>query len=472
VRSDSSRAAIGAALVLVATAYTTYYYVVYLGLFAALFLLAWLDWVHVSWTRRAQTPMTRRLQWALLGAAGLCAAAAILIASTGGRLIQLGPIVVSALFPQNALTAMWICALGAAFCTWRLTVILSPVPAARARRALVIASQIVVVFLVGAAPLLWQAARLVAQGAYVTPAYQWRSAPRGVDLLAPLLGPPFHPLLHGASRAYAFAHLDRIEAVGWLGVVPMLLLLGGRAVGRLTDDERIWRVVAVGFVVWALGPFLTVGGFDTGLKLPETLVRYVPFVANARMPGRAMVGVFMAVAVLVAVTMSRAPGLLHRPPLQYLPIQLVVLNFWDAPVPMTPLDAPAVYQDLAAAPPGAVCEAPFGVGDGLSAGSGSQDRRILFYATQHQHPLVGGYVGRMPVDAPQLYAEMPLVGALLRLSNGLSSPVGVLSTGSDQPCTYLIVNRAASSAPLLDYVRQLGAERLATSDGRDLYRLR
>jgi len=247
----------------------------------------------------------------------------------------------------------------------------------------------------------------------------------------------------------------------------MLLLLGGRAVGRLTDDERIWRVVAVGFAVWALGPFLTVGGFDTGLKLPETLIRYVPFVANARMPGRAMVGVFMAVAVLVAVTMSRARGLLQRPTLQWLLIALVVVDFWDAPVPMTPLDAPAVYQDLAAAPPGAVCEAPFGVGDGLSAGSGSQDRRILFYATQHQHPLVGGYVGRMPVDAPQLYAGMPLVGALLRLSDGLSSPVGVLSPGSDQPCTYLIVNRAASSAPLLDYVRQLGAEQLATSDGRE-----
>jgi len=107
-----------------------------------------------------------------------------------------------------------ICALGAAFCTWRITVRLSPVPAARARRALVIASEIVVVFLVGAAPLLWQAVRLVAQGAYVTPTYQWRSALVASSSSHRCWVPPFHPLLHGASRAYAVAHLDRIEAVG------------------------------------------------------------------------------------------------------------------------------------------------------------------------------------------------------------------------------------------------------------------
>jgi hypothetical protein len=76
------------------------------------------------------------------------------------------------------------------------------------------------------------------------------------------------------------------------------------------------------------------------------------------------------------------------------------------------------------------------------------------------------------MDAPHLCAEMPLVGTFVRLSDGLSSPVEAPSPGSEQPCTYLIVNRAASSAPLLDYVKQLGAERLATSDGRDLYRLR
>lgn len=472
VRSDSSRAGIGAGLVLAATAYTAYYYVVYIGLFAAVYLIAWLDWFHLSWSRRAQTPFTQRLRLVLLVAAGVCAAAAMWIVLSGGRLIHLGPIAVSAQVPQNALTAMWMCALGAAICTWRIIVRVDRVPPARARRALAIAAQVVVIFIVGTAPLLWQAARLVTQGAYVTPAYQWRSAPRGVDLVAPFVGPPFHPLLHWASRAYAMAHLDRIEAVGWLGVVPVLLLFAGRAARRATDDERIWRVVAAAFAVWAVGPFLTVAGFDTGLKLPETLARFVPFVANARMPGRAMVGVFMAVAVLIALRVSRAAGTLRRPAMQWLLIALVGLDFWDAPIPLTPLDSPAVYRELAAAVPGAVCEAPFGVGDGLSVGSGAQDRRILFYATQHEHPLVGGYIGRMPVDAAQRYLDMPLVGALLRISDGDPAPVGVMLAGSEQPCTYLVVDRASSSAALQSYVGRLPADRLATDERRDLYRLR
>ena len=41
-------------------------------------------------------------------------------------------------------------------------------------------------------------------------------------------------------------------------------------------------------------------------------------------------------------------------------------------------------------------EVPFGIGDGLTVGRGSQERRLLYYATIHGHPLVGGYIGRTP----------------------------------------------------------------------------
>jgi hypothetical protein len=128
--------------------------------------------------------------------------------------------------------------------------------------------------------------------------------------------------------------MDRIEAVGWMGIVPLILLvrsLAHRGTDRRPPELRdilgpppvsadhgpaeagptsvepperaaLWRTwSAAGFAIWALGPILTVGGFDTGLKLPAILLRYVPFVANARMPGRAIVGLFMALAVLAGV---------------------------------------------------------------------------------------------------------------------------------------------------------------------------
>ena len=67
---------------------------------------------------------------------------------------------------------------------------------------------------------------------------------------------------------------------------------------------------------------------------------------------------------------------------------------------------------------GAVIEVPFGIGDGLSTGRGSQDRRLLYHATIHGHPVVGGYIGRMPPNVAQAYDAMPVVGNLLRLSSG------------------------------------------------------
>jgi hypothetical protein len=234
-------------------------------------------------------------------------------------------------------------------------------------------------------------------------------------------------------------------------------------------DARAWRIVAVVFFVWALGPFLTVAGVDTGLKLPAILLRFLPFVANARMPGRAMVMVYAAVAMTIA-GLAADSGRLRRPALQWLLVALVILDFWDAPLPLTALDRPAVYAALARAEPGAVCEVPLGIGDGLSGGVGSQERRALFYATEHQHPLVGGYIGRMPADAAEQYARMPVAGALLALSNGMPMPTTDLGDAAS-PCRYLVVRRSASSAALLAYVATLRPERLMVDGDRELYRL-
>jgi hypothetical protein len=313
------------------------------------------------------------------------------------------------------------------------------------------------------------------RGEYVTPVYLWRSVPRGIDALAMFAGHPLHPFFHAASaRAYAALGADYVETIAWVGVVPLLLLALTRFAAGSRHDLRIWRSVAIVFLLWSLGPFLVVGGFDTGLKLPEILARYVPLVANARMPGRAMVGVFMAIGALsgmAAADSTRYGPWLRTPAVQWMVIALVAFEYWDAPIHLTRLDAPAIYSTLAEAGPGAVCEVPFGVGDGLGSGVGSQDRRILFYATLHQHPLVGGYIGRMPADSAARYTHMPVTGTLMQLSDNRPEWATKAVDGVP-PCRYLVVHRAASSAALLAYVQQLPADHLAADDERDLYRFR
>jgi len=322
-------------------------------------------------------------------------------------------------------------------------------------------------------PLLWQALQLIRHGQYVSQTYQWRSAPRGIDLLAPLLGHPFHPMTGRlTSAAFTVMHLDRIEGVAWIGMVPLVVLLMGtnRPTGGHAEARLWWAVVCV-FALWSAGPYLTIAGFDTGLRLPEILMRFVPFVSNARVPGRAMVVVYLALGVLTAIRLAGAPGRLSRPALQWTFVVLLAFEFLDAPILLTMLDRPPVYARLAEAEMGAVCEAPFGIGDGLG-GVGSQDRATLYYATIHQHPLVGGYIGRMPPNSLEWYARSAVVSVLLRLSVDQRTPLPAIAGSMSSPCRYIVLNRGTASAALAQFVRSLPGELLVATPDRELYRLR
>ena len=130
----------------------------------------------------------------------LFAALGIAIAVTGGGSFSVGGIAVSSRTPQNALTAAWICAFIWLALTWRPRISVDATFAASRSGARSSSSRIVVAtFIVGAAPLFKEAAYLIARGEYVTPSYGWRSAPRGIDVVAPLLGHPLHPLSRSAS---------------------------------------------------------------------------------------------------------------------------------------------------------------------------------------------------------------------------------------------------------------------------------
>jgi hypothetical protein len=476
IRRRSTIAGIGAGIVLAAAAYTAYYYVVYLVLFAMTYVLAVTSWIRVSWSRRVTTNRIFVIRAALMTTAAAGSTLALWIAVTGGATADIGGLALSLRQPQSPLSLMWLSLIGAALCTWKARIIIdrnvSPVDAGVRACGWILA-----VFAVAVAPLIVEAARLVRRGEYVTPKYFWRSAPRGIDLLGPLLGHPRHPFMRGLSqRAYRATRVDYIETVAWIGIVPALLVCWPRKRVSPAEawDRRAWKIVAAVFTLWAVGPFLTVGGFDVGLWLPESLARYIPFVANAREPGRAMIGVYMALAMLIAIRITGSEGRLRSAARQWMLVAAVIVEFFDAPIPLTGLDDPPAYRALAAAPPGGVCEVPFGIGDGLGAGAGSQDRRVLFYATIHGHPLAGGYLSRMPADAEQRYETLPLTGTLLRLSRREDErhvePRPEVRNGT-APCRYLVVNRLTAPASLQAYVASLPLERLASDAGRDVYRL-
>jgi hypothetical protein len=155
--STSNRWAIGAGIVFTATAYTAYYYVVYLSFFLAVYLIAWLGWTPVRRSPRTQTPVMQRTRGALAMLMILLAGVAAWIVTTGGRTVMLGTIVLSIRTPQNVLTGIWLCAIVYALCLWQPMLTHTPMPVDRARRVVTTGSGIAAVFILGASPLLWQA---------------------------------------------------------------------------------------------------------------------------------------------------------------------------------------------------------------------------------------------------------------------------------------------------------------------------
>jgi hypothetical protein len=481
LRSGSRTAAAAAGVVAAVAAYTAYYYVLYIAFLAVVYAMVSVHPITVGRSAKAVAERSHVLSRVLALLAVTLGIVAAAIAATGGTVVRVGPASVSLLRPQNALGFMWLCGLVSAAIAWMPKFELRRTSRKRRSRALVAGGLVVIVFLAGTASLVWRTAELVARREYVTQSYVWRSIPRGIDLLAPMLGHPRHPVFGPFSRLlYGRFGLDAIEAVGWLGIVPIALLAyliaSGSQTWRSRPQLELWLAIAATFTLVALGPILTVAGADTGLRLPVILFRYVPFVANARMPGRAIVGVFLALAMLLALRMSTARGWLERPSVQWALVALVAFDFWDAPIPITMLERPQVYTALAAQPPGGVCEVPFGIGDGLSAGVGSQDRRALYFATIHEHQLVGGYIARMPVEAEFRYSSMPIVGTLLRLSSGdavedaSARAMGQALTPAS-PCSYLVLHRTASDV-LRAYINGLPTELLLEDGEAQLYRVK
>jgi hypothetical protein len=474
LRDGSWKAAVASGVCVTVAAYSAYYYVVYLALFALAYTVAWWDFCHLDVQRRGKSAAAFSIRLLAVGAIAIDLFVMIWIGITGGTSVSVMGTEISVRGLPNPLLVMWALALIWILARWRARVRINHLPRERFWRgaqALLVTSA---VFVVLGLPLISQAFRLVLAGRYVTQRYFWRSAPTGIDLLSLLAGNPFHPVFGAvASLIYRTFHIDRIEAVGWLGVVPLVVLLTRRGQWSDRAEARLWKVVLAVFAVWALGPFLMAAGTNLGLSLPETLARFMPIVDNARMPGRAMVGVYLALAVLMGLrlaTMTSGATPAIRPAIQWALLALLALDYLNAPVRLTELDRPIVYQRLAAIDDNApVIEVPFGIGDGLTQGLGAQDRRILYYATIHGHPLVGGFIGRMPPGAAEAYQAMPIVGNLLRLSGGQTTTqedegVGVV------PFRYLVLDTVSASPELVAYVHSaLDVDLLEQADGRELY---
>jgi hypothetical protein len=482
-RGDPKRVAlqassIAAGLILGATAYLDYYYVVYEAAFAVLaFLLAAGDW---SVIRRGATAASARIARILLRLAMVDIVIIAVILATGGFDVTLAGVRILARDVFNPLQICWILLAAAAIARWRpvVSVSLSGWPLSRGVVAL---ATIAVVAAVVALPILINAAGVMMRGEYVSQRYFWRNAPKGIDAATLVLGNPYHGIWGEAVRAsYDWLEIDTIEGGAWLGIAP--LILAAWTVRSHWNDRvvRWWTAIAAVFFVWALGPHLRLFGFTTGMILPETLVRYIPIAANARVPGRTMILVSLAVAVLsaIAISRSREPGRRRWFGVGAMGL-IILLDYLPAPFPVVELDRPAIYERLRDRPErGALLELPVGIRDSFT-GRGFLDHRALAYQMIHRRPIVGGVVSRMSPSIVESYAADPLIDGLLALS-GREAPPKPLPTRAEAAAllakngiAFVMLNREFAPAELLEYVEvQMPLTPIGTEGERVLYAVR
>jgi hypothetical protein len=481
-----------AGLVLAVTAYIDYYYLVYeFALLVCIVVFTARTWAVAL---GGPSPASRRLA-NVIGIVIIVDVALIAtVALTGGFDTPIGPIrSLRGIF--NPLQIFWI--LLALFLLMRhrprIDAHTRETPAlTRAASAFLITTA---VFLVGAAPLIWNGVGLVLSGEYVTQQYFWRSAPKGIDVATLFLGNPFHPLWgEGLQRVYGTLGIDAVETTAWLGIAPAVLAgwaarrhLGptSRNMGMTSVPPgssrvvRQWLVIGLVFFVWALGPHLMAFGQNTAMILPQALLRYVPIVNNARIPGRAIVVTYLALAVLTAVAAADWRAKSRRGFLVAIAVAFAVIaDYLPAPLPLVRLDRPAVYEKLRdRVEEGAVCELPLGLRDGFGV-RGAFDDGVLFYQTIHQRPLVGGFVARLPRGVIAAYYSDPLLAGFLSLSTSEETedtralPDRQLASDKlgENGIRFIVLDRSKASAKLVEYVeRVLPLTLIADENQRSLY---
>jgi hypothetical protein len=232
-------------------------------------------------------------------------------------------------------------------------------------------------------------------------------------------------------------------------------------------------------MLWALGPWLIAFGRQTPLMLPAIVLRYVPIVANVRIPGRAMVVVYLALSMLAAMG---AAWLTSRQRTARMAgwglVLLLALECAPAPPPMYVPDLPSQYATLRdRARAGAVCELPLGIRDGFGE-TGKFDSAVLLHQTLHERPIVGGFLARLEPRVARDYAAMPVVGSFLRLSSGgkLSDEPGVMtpqegaSSLGSAGIVFVVLDTRTASPDLIQYVQSgIVLRRIGEQDGRIFY---
>jgi hypothetical protein len=241
-------------------------------------------------------------------------------------------------------------------------------------------------------PIAIAALQLALDGDYASQRILWRSSPGGVDISTLVLGPPQHALLGGYVHAvYQRLGISAVEQSAYLGLVPLAVIAYGIRSRRYSREDGIWMLAFAVFGIVALGPFLRVAAAETGIVLPDAVLRCLPLASNARIPGRAIVVAQITAAMLCALALARTT----RHAIRVVCAVLIARELLPAPVSTYPVPQRDSLAALLAADAGAgaVIELPTGHRDGFGEVGRFDHGRWFTRPITGDHSPVGSWPG-------------------------------------------------------------------------------
>jgi hypothetical protein len=146
-----------------------------------------------------------------------------------------------------------------------------------------------------------------------------------------------------------------------------------------------------------------------------------------------------------------------------------------APLPLAELPPAGVYAHVVSDPSAAaVLAVPFGVRDGFGE-RGRVEPDAIFQQTRHRHPMVGGFLARLPPSVGAWYENHEPFATLLRSSAGNDEPTSLscetIRAGLQSANVGWVVVYADASGPLWRLVAAFPVEPVDADDFRTLYRV-
>ena len=393
------------------------------------------------------------------GAVALGSASALVwIGTAGGGLLALGPLNIGVRSPHTPVLLLTLAATALVF-SWRPRTIRFKPGTVESLKCPTLSALVAGMLL---SPWLSvAAAEVLSKGG--TAAANWRSSPRGVDLLSFVLPNPTHPSLREfiepwmtQQRADAF-----VEGVAsWtLTAIVIGFVLSAYRQGSI---PRFWLVFTSFFTALALGPFVFFDGLPTYIPGPWALFRYVPGIGMVRTPSRfaavATLGVALGLAHLLATArLGRRRALVLGGVGLAMGVEMV-----GPPRRLFDVEMPKHYQAVAEDRCDVVVlRLPTGIKDGTRQ-RGRFSSKTQFSQVFHGKRLLGGYLSRLSDETVEEYEHHPTIHALLDLSEGKAlfpearrrAVVAARSLSREIGLGFIAVNRAEASADLRQFVQE------------------